>query len=250
MKIIKVKITNFTLIATLFVFCGCSKDKLLKQKQQEDSQNPIKRYEKALKNLKEDNYIIAGEEFEKIDEDFPFSKIAKKANIMAVYCYYQEKKYDKIIEITDNFMQINSGDSINTPYMLYMKGIVYYNQISGPFLSEDYANKASIVFRELRARFPTSIYRQDIENKLINIDENIAGRKMNIARYQMKNLNIIGAINNFLEVIYYHQFSKQVPEAYFRLMEINKMMGIEYPEDISKILYKNYPQSFWNHQKV
>ncbi len=29
-------------------------------------------------------------------------------------------------------------------------------------------------------------------------------------------------------------FSKQVPEAYFRLMEINKMMRIEYQEDISK----------------
>jgi hypothetical protein len=133
---------------------------------------------------------VSYEFIEKIDEDFPFSKVAKKANIMAVYCYYQEKKYDKIIEIIDNFMQINSGDLINTPYMLYMKGIVYYNQISGPYLSEDYANKASIAFRELRARFPASIYRQDIENKLTSIDENIAGRKMNIARYQMKNLNI------------------------------------------------------------
>jgi hypothetical protein len=33
-------------------------------------------------------------------------------------------------------------------------------------------------------------------------------------------------------------------------MEINKMMGIEYPEDISKILQKNYPQNFWNYQRI
>lgn len=89
-----------------------------------------------------------------------------------------------------------------------------------------------------------------LKKKLIIIDENIAGRKMNIARYQMKSLNIIGAINNLLEVIYYHKFSNQVPEAYFRLMEINKMIGIKYPEDISKILKNNYPQSSWSYQKI
>ena len=69
---------------------------------------------------------------------------------------------------------------------------------------------------------------------------------MSIGRYQMQTKNFVGAINNFIEVTQLYRFSKQLPEAYFRLTEIYYKIGLESEAlESFKILKINYPQSTW-----
>ena len=57
----------------------------------------------------------------------------------------------------------------------------------------------------------------------------------------MQTKNFVGAINNFIEVTQLYRFSKQLPEAYFRLTEIYYKIGLESEAlESFKILKINY----------
>lgn len=202
-------------------------------------------YLKALKLLEQKSYAESADHFEKIDEDFPFSKWALKAQVMAVYARYKEEDYIKLLQLVDDFLQLNPASEY-APYMLYMKGLSYYNQIPGIERAQDNTQKASFIFRELIARFPDSDYADDAKGKLGFIDEHLAGAKMSVGRYQIKMRNYVGAINNFHEVIWRYRQTEQVPEAYFRLMEIYHKIGLkaESHKAFNK-LKAIFPESFW-----
>ena len=83
--------------------------------------------------------------------------------------------------------------------------------------------------------------------KLVLVDDHIAGAKMEIGRYELKNGNYVGAIKNFQDVINGYSRTNQTPEAYFRLFEAHQRIGlIKISEHYLEELRKNYPDSKWN----
>lgn len=234
MKIIR----NFLylIIATSLLFSCASKD---------EKNNAEIAYTKAMKLLNRKDYSSAADEFEKIDADFPFSKWAIKGQTMAVYARYRDENYTKLLSTADDFLHLNPSSEY-VPYMLYMKGLSYYNQVPSIERAQDNTQQASFIFRELAARFPASEYAADAQEKLSFVDEHLAGAKMSVGRYQIKNKNYVGAIGNFTEVISRYRQTNQVPEAYFRLAEIYYKIGLK--EESAKAvrnLKSRFPQNYW-----
>lgn len=226
----------YTLFITTLLF-SCAKKK-------EDTSAEIE-YLKASKLLNKKNYNEAADIFEKIDDEYPFSKWALKGQTMAVYARYREEDYTKLLQIADDFIRLNPSSEY-VPYMLYMKGLCYYNQIPDIERAQDHSQQASFIFRELIARFPTLDYATDAREKLGFIDEHLAGAKMSVGRYQIQNKNYIGALNNFHEVITRYRQTNQVPEAFFRVAEIYYAIGIkdEAKKAITE-LEKRFPNDNW-----
>ncbi len=183
-------------------------------------------YIKAMDYLKDKNYSEAAKEFEKIDDEFPFSRWAVKSKVMVIYSYYKDENYDKMVQNSDDFLRLNSTSEYSS-YVLYMKGLSYYNRIPNIQRAQDDTQQASFAFRELIARFPFSDYAADCRDKIIFIDEHLAGAKMSVGRYQMKIKNYVGAIASFNEVISRYRQTNQVAEAYFRLSEIYDKIGLK-----------------------
>lgn len=229
------KLLPLCIVAALL--CSCAKDKEIK--------NAEAAYLKAKKDLDHKNYIEAAENFLKIEDEYPFSRWALKGQVMAVYAYYKEEEYDDLVQVVDDFVRLNPANE-NVPYLLYMKGRSFYNQIPNIDRAQDYTQQASYVFRELIARYPQSGYAMDAKEKLPFIDEHLAGAKMSIGRYQMNQKNYVGAIKNFNEVITLYRNSRQRPEAYFRLVEIYYKIGVNYEAfGAYNHLKSYYPQSTW-----
>jgi outer membrane protein assembly factor BamD len=127
-----------------------------------------------------------------------------------------------------------------------MKGLCYYNKIPDIQRSQQDTKEASSTFRELIARYKDTEYAKDAYKKLSFIDEHLAGSLMSTARYQMKNNNYIGAIYNLKEVIEVYRNSNQLPEAYYRLVEIYKKIGLkEQSRKLYQTLEKKFPQNYW-----
>lgn len=205
-------------------------------------------YIEAKKLLDEKGYLEAAEAFEKIDSEFPFSKWSTKGQTMAVYARYKDKDYDKLIEVSDDFIRLNPSSEY-VPYMMYMKGLSYYNQIPNIQRAQDVTKKASFTFRELIARFSTSEHAKDARKKLPFIDEHLAGAKMSSGRYLIKVENYVGAISYFSNVTSRHRFTNQVPEAYFRLAEIYYKIGLKQEAlQASNALQKKFPTNSWTKQ--
>jgi len=202
-------------------------------------------YIKAMKLLKNKNYSEAASDFEKIDDEFPFSKWAIKGQTMATYAHYKDEDYTKLLTVVDDFLRLNPSSEY-VPYMLYMKALSYYNQIPSIERAQDNTQQASFTFRELVARFPDSDYTDDSKEKLIFVDEHLAGAKMSVGRYQIENKNYVGALKNFSEVIERYRQTKQVPEAYFRLVEIYLKIGLkEEARKAEKNLHEKFPENYW-----
>ena len=236
MKKILTSLFLISLVAGSLISCSHKKD--------EQASAEIS-YTKAMKLIKNKNYVEAAEAFTKIDDEFPFSKWAVKAQPLAVYAYYKEENYVKLLQVIDDFLRLNPASEY-VPYMMYMKGLTYYNQIPEISRAQDNTQLSSFTFRELIARFPASEYASDASGKLSFIDEHIAGAKMSVGRYQIKVKNFVGAIENFTEVTKRYRLTDQVPEAYFRLAEIYYKVGLR-KESVKayKILQSTYPQSTW-----
>jgi outer membrane protein assembly factor BamD len=230
---------QFTLLVFLLSLSlfSCSK--------KDEKNNAEIAYTKATKYLKDKNYSSAAEAFVKIEDDYPFSKWALKAQAMAVYAYYKEEDYAKLTQVVDDFIRLNPANE-NVPYMMYMKGLSYYNRIPEVTRAQDDTQQASLTFRELIARFPDSTYVPDVREKLVIVDEHIAGAKMSVGRYQIKTRNFVGAINNFTEVTTRYRLTNQVPEAYFRLAEIYYKIGLK-KESFAAYQKLNslFPQDKW-----
>lgn len=203
-------------------------------------------YIKAKKMLDEHDYAEAAKEFEKIDDDFPFSKWALKSQTMAVYAFFKDKDYANVIRLVDDFVRINPNYE-NVSYMYYMKALSYYEQIPDIARAQDNTRLASATFRELIARFPESDYAIDARAKLIYVDEHIAGAKMAVGRYQMLQDNYVGALKNFQEVVKRYSYTNQGPEAYYRLVEIYHKLGLKKEAlKIQHILEARFSSSKWN----
>ena len=227
-----------TIIVLLFVFSfACSKDK--------DKPSAELNYTKAMGKLKDRDFFSAAEDFEKINDEYPLSKWGIKAQTMAAYAFYKEEKLDDVIRVSDEFIK-NNPSNPDVVYMQYLKSISYYNQLNEITRSQDNAKAASYSFRELVARFPVSGYADDAKEKLILVDDHIAGGKMSVGRYQLENGNYVGAIKNFQDVINSYSRTKQAPEAYFRLFESHQKIGLTDSAQVYLInLKQTYPDSKW-----
>ena len=224
------QIYRLTLILLItFVATSCSHD--------DKNPNAETAYTKAFKMLKNRDYSEAAKAFEKIDDDFPFSKWSVKAQTMAVFAFYKNNDYADVVRVVDDFIRVNPTSEY-IPYMIYMKGMSYYAQIPSIARAQDNTKLAFSTFRELIARFPNCEYVDDANAKLVVVNEHLAGAKMAVGRYQMSQENYVGAIKNFQEVSQRFAFTKQGPEAFYRLTELYYKIGMK------KEAYKAYKQAF------
>jgi hypothetical protein len=134
-----------------------------------------------------------------------------------------------------------------------MKGLSYYNKIPSIERAQDYTREASLAFRELIAKFRDTEYTADAKEKIVFIDEHLAGAKMSIARYQISSRNYVGAIKNLNEVVNRYHGTNQIYEAYPSNLVDIKSNGeqimepefIDYEEDDTTALLLNH-----NNQKT
>lgn len=234
---------NQTFILYLIIFCliilvsGCAT--------KEEKSTAQSLYLNAYNLLKNKDYLESAKEFEKIDDEFPFSKWALKGQVMAGYAYFKEKEFDKVINITEDFVRLNPVSKY-VPYMLYLRGLCYYLQIPAIDRSQDNTKSVSAIFRELVVKYPNDPHALDAKEKLEFIDEHIAGAILEQARQQIKQKNFVGAINNLQLVINRYRYTKQLVESYFRLAEIYWFLGdkVEFKK-IFSIIQRDHQDSYW-----
>lgn len=239
-----IKLLSLIIISSLFLFSCASKEKIKEIKTAKNE------YQKAYDMLKDKRHIEAAEKFEAIYDDFPLSPWSIKAQTMAAYAYYGEKRYDDTIRIAQTFNQLNPNSQY-APYLQYMKAMSYFKMIPNITRAQDYTKLASYDFRELIARFPRSEYIKDARERILVVNEYLAGFEVTKARYQMKHQHYVGAIMHLNDVIYRYSKTKHAREAYFRLYEIYYKLGMnEKAGRVKQEMQEIYPDNRWSKKEV
>ncbi|MFC1659536.1 outer membrane protein assembly factor BamD [Pseudomonadota bacterium] len=199
-------------------------------------------YNNAMEYFMEGSYDFAGEQFEKIEDDFPFSEYATKSQVMSAYAYYKAKSYIDSLRIAEYYIQMYPNDE-SIEYMYYLRMMNYYSRVKSYKKSFEIARTTKLTLKELILKFPKSKYVDDVKIKLEEINNHLAASEMYVGRFYLNKKNYIGALDKFKLVVSESDYSRFHPEAYHRMVEVYTIIGLENEAkksyDILKDKYQN-----------
>ncbi len=202
-------------------------------------------YNQGLAKLNRKDYEGAAKKFGELEKKFPFSQWARKGLLMTTFSQYQKPAYDDAVQSAKRYVELYPK-SPDTPYMYYLSGMSYYNQITGVMQDQSNAEKALEAFTALVERFPTSEYAPDARAKMQIARDQLAAKEMQIGRFYLTRKNYPAAINRFHTVLGKYQSTRHTEEALYRLTEAYLAMGISNEaQTAGAILGHNYPDSQW-----
>ena len=200
----------------------------------------------ANRYLLRKNYASAAASFEEIDKQHPYSKLAKKSKIMAAYAHYMNKDYENSVFAIDRFISLHPADRSLMPYVIYLKGLCYFDRIDNVDLDQEPSQNTKKIFEELIKKFPNSVYSKDAKKKIIIANDQIAAKEMDIGRYYQEKNRHLAAIERFKVVVNNFNTTAQTPEALYRLTESYLSLGIiEEAKKTTAVLSYNFKKSNW-----
>ncbi|MGN0919495.1 MAG: outer membrane protein assembly factor BamD [Alphaproteobacteria bacterium] len=202
-------------------------------------------YTQAYQYFQETDYEKAAEAFDKIEQQYPYSEWAEKAQIMMAYSQYKQNEYTDAILTLDRFLQLHPGNK-NASYALYLKALCYFEQMSDPLREQEMTQKAEDTFRELLARFPNSVYAEDAKAKLKTIQNTLAGKELAVGRYYQQHEDYLAAMNRFQNALKEYPNSNQTEEALYRLAACYQALGLTHQAgEVFQEMKTKYPKSEW-----
>ncbi len=197
-----------------------------------------------LMNEKKDTKA-AGKKFEEVDRQHPYSDWARKSLLMSAYASYQSADYDGCIGAATRYVTLHPG-SPDAAYAQYLIAASHYDQIPDISRDQGRTEKAMAALEEVIRKYPTSEYAVSAKAKLEGARDQLAGKEMEIGRYNLEKRNFTGAINRFKTVVTQYQTTRHVEEALERLTEAYMALGIvQEAQTAAAVLGHNFPDSKW-----
>jgi outer membrane protein assembly factor BamD len=202
-------------------------------------------YKNGVNQLTQRDFEKSTKTFNKLEKAYPYSQYQRKGLIMAAFSQYQDKKFDDAIGTAKRYITLypNSPD---TPYVTYLEGMAYYDQIADVNHDLGNAEKAIETFNVIATKYPTSEYANDARYKMSVARDQLAGKEMTVGRYYLERHEYTAAINRFRTVLAKYQTTRHSEEALERLTEAYMAMGLpQEAQTAAAVLGHNYPDSPW-----
>lgn len=202
-------------------------------------------YNTALNASEAGDLVKAAEGFEDVERLYPYSPWATQAQLLYAFTLYEDLRYEEAVVAIDRFIELHPGHP-QIDYAYYLKGLMYYEQISDIGRDQEMTEKALNSLREVTRRFPGSVYARDAHLKIDLTLDHLAGKEMEIGRFYLKRKSYLAAINRFRAVVDQYQTTTHTAEALHRLTEAYLALGlIDEARRNAAVLGYNYPGSTW-----
>jgi outer membrane protein assembly factor BamD len=187
----------------------------------------------------------ASKKFEEVDRQHPYSDWARKSLLMSAYAFYNAGDYDSCIGAATRYVTLHPG-SPDAAYAQYLIAASHYDQIPDVSRDQGRTEKAIAALEEVVRKYPTSEYAVTAKAKLEGARDQLAGKEMEIGRYNLAKRNYTAAINRFKTVVTQYQTTRHVEEALARLTEAYMAIGIVgEAQTAAAVLGHNFPDSRW-----
>jgi outer membrane protein assembly factor BamD len=202
-------------------------------------------YAAGIEAIRAENYTRAGELFDAIEREHPYSPWATNAKLLSAYAQYMRNRYTEAIGALDRFIQLHPAHR-DIAYAYYLRALSFYEQINQPDRDQSNTIQALTALQDVANRFPDTPYARDARLKMDLARDHLAGREMVIGRFYQNRRLYNAAIGRFRRVVEQYQTTNHVPEALHRLTEIYLALGLtEEARRTASVLGHNYPGSEW-----
>ena len=238
---------NFILLLIFILMVSCSSNEIKQSVIEEKSLElqVFEAYKEGKKALEQNDVLYAAKKFNEAEILFPQSDWAPKSALMAAYAYYKLDYYGDAVAELKRFLRVYPNHR-DIPYVYYLLGISYYEQIIDEKKDLQSIISAKETFKILIKKYPNTEYAIDAEFKINLIDDILASKEMYIGRYYFDKKKWIASINRFRTVIDEFDQTIYAEEALHRLVEIHYILGLnEEAKKYAKLLGYNYQSSKW-----
>ena len=237
--------TIFLLLLPLLIVLlfGCSDSKLTTPETEGEKLKIL--YDNAMSLVNKKDYVDAAIIFEDIERQYPYSKWSNQAQLMTAFCYYKSKMYDESLDALERFIALYPG-SKKISYAYYLRALNYFEQIKDVERDQSMTEKSKQAFYEVINKYPDSEFADDAYAKVDIINDRLAAKEIEIARYYQNNYQWISAINRYNTILENYDTSVYTEETLHRLVEIYYSLGLyEEAKKYASTLGYNFPESSW-----
>ena len=182
-------------------------------------------YNNGIDALNAQRYDSATDQFNLVEQNYPYSSWAVNAQLMQGYTQYLQNHYTDAITTLDRFIQLHPTHR-DVGYAYYLRALCYYEQIADIQRDQRGTELAMTALQEVVNRFPDSSYARDARLKIDLCRDHLAGKEMEIGRWYQTQHLYEAAIGRFQRVVDDYQTTNHVPEALHRLTEIYLILGL------------------------
>ncbi len=236
-------LVSLAVVLPLISACGGSKDESANAT---TTVAPVEDlYNNGIDALNARRYETATDQFNLVEQNYPYSSWAVNAQLMQGYTQYLRNNYTDAIATLDRFIQLHPAHR-DIAYAYYLRALCYYEQIADIQRDQRGTELAMGALQEVVNRFPDSAYARDARLKIDLCRDHLAGKEMEIGRWYESQHLYESAIGRFQRVVDDYQTTNHVPEALHRLTEIYLLLGLrEQARKTASVLAYNYPGSSW-----
>lgn len=209
-------------------------------------ERPVERiYNLALTELDRGDYAEAVGLFNEVERQHPYSEWARRSALMSAFASYQAKRYDESVSTAQRFIALNPAAD-DAAYAYYLIALSYFDQIVDVGRDQNMTELAKAALTDVVRRFPQSDYARDAELKLDMVQDQLAGKEMEVGRWYLRRNQHIAAVNRFRTVVKDYETTGHAPEALHRLVETYLSLGLRQEAlAAGAVLGYNYPNSDW-----
>ena len=219
----------------------------------EDPPTAAELYDEATELHNGAKYADADAKFDELASTFPTSSYTQQSLLDRVYYFLQRREYVKAIDSADRFVDLYPNHP-QTPYAIYMKGVVYFRENRGlldvigqqdPSSRDTRLMQLSFeAFSEVVENYPDSRYAADAADRMRYLINALAKNEVHIADYYYKRgafLAVVGRAENILRI---YPDSTSTEAALILLSDAYGELGAAAAaEDARRLLEINFPQS-------
>jgi len=237
----RVLLLGMTVLLPLLSGCGASDDNAKKV-----ANGPVEElYNNGVDALNARRFSTADDQFNAVEQNYPYSSWAVNAQLMSGYSLYLQNKYTQAIGTLDRFIQLHPAHR-DIAYAYYLRALSYYEQIADIQRDQKGTEQAMNALRDVVTRFPDSSYATDARLKIDLCVDHLAGKEMEVGRFYQRQHLYEAAIGRYQRVVDDFQTTNHVPEALARLTEVYLALGLkEQARKTAAVLGYNYPGSEW-----
>ena len=202
-------------------------------------------YNNAIDALNQERYKTAVEQFDAVEQNYPYSSWAVNAQLMHGYTEYRQNHYTEAVGALDRYIQLHPT-SANVSYAYYLRALSFYEQIADIQRDQKGTEQAMVALQDVVNRFPESAYARDSRLKIDLCRDHLAGKEMEIGRWYEGQKMYAAAVGRFQRVVDNYQTTNHTPEALHRLTELYLILGLtDQAQRTAAVLGHNYPGSPW-----
>ncbi len=210
-----------------------------------NNKSDVTLYKEGMKYLKVKDFENAVEVFNELEIVHPYSSFSSKSQLMAGFAQYMANEYEEAILTLTKFIELNP-DHESIPYAMYLKAYSYYERMPAVSFDQKTSQKAVEEFSELINKFPKSKYAKKSKQHLNSLNNHLAAREVEIAKFYQSQGFYLASIKRYKKVLSEYKNSTHIPEVIFRLIECYTSLGLSKQAIfLYRILDYNFKKTEW-----